>query len=58
MRRNVKIAHELRNPLSMILLWQQIASHAEDAEERARALAAIRQCALEQAAAIDRLFPR
>lgn len=58
MRRNVKIAHELRNPLAMILLWQQIATHTEDAEERARALAAIRQCALEQAGVIDRLFPR
>jgi len=57
-KRNVEIAHELRNPLSMILLWEQIASRTHDAEERARALAAIRQCALEQAAAIDRLFPR
>lgn len=58
MRRNAKIAHDLRNPLSMILLWQQIATRTQDPEERARALAAIRECALEQAATIDRLFPR
>jgi signal transduction histidine kinase len=57
-KRNVMIAHELRNPLSMILLWGQIASRTQDEQERARALAAIRQCALEQAATIDRLFPR
>lgn len=52
------LAHELRHPLAMILLWEQIARRSDSDEMRAAALDAIRQAALEQAAIIDRLARR
>ncbi len=53
-----ELAHELRNPLAQILIWEQVARLTDDPDVRARALTAIRECALEQNALIDRLLPR
>ena len=55
---SAKLAHELRQPLSLILLWEQIARISDCATTRAAALDAIRQAALEQSALIDRLARR
>ncbi len=52
------VAHDLRHPLSTILLWEQIARHTDCAATRAMALDAIRQAALDQAEIIDRLVER
>lgn len=48
-------AHDLRGPLSQILIWGQIAELPVDAELRERALVEIRQAALQQAELIDRM---
>jgi signal transduction histidine kinase len=51
-------AHQLRHPLAVILLWEQIARGSESPATRKAALDAIRQAALEQSAIIDRMAPR
>jgi signal transduction histidine kinase len=50
-----ELAHELRESLSTIMLWEQILRASDDAKLRVQALDAIRDCAREQARVIDRL---
>ena len=53
-----ELAHELRHPLSTILLWEQVARLCDTEATRAAAFDAIRTAALEQATIIDRLVRR
>jgi signal transduction histidine kinase len=48
-----KLAHELRDPLSTIMLWEQLMRLSDDPEVHARGLDAIRACAEAQAQVID-----
>ena len=50
-----KLAHQLRDPLSTIMLWEQLMRVTDDPEVRARGLDAIRDCAQAQAEVIDEL---
>ncbi len=50
-----KLAHQLRDPLSTIMLWEQLMRATDDPEVRARGLDAIRDCAQAQAQVIDEL---
>ncbi len=50
-----KLAHELRDPLSTIMLWEQLMRLSDDPQLRARGLDAIRECAQAQARVIDEL---
>jgi hypothetical protein len=53
-----RLVHDLRHPLSLILLWEQIARLSDSADTRTQALDAIRTAALEQASILDRLARR
>ncbi|MGE5185734.1 MAG: histidine kinase dimerization/phospho-acceptor domain-containing protein [Acidobacteriota bacterium] len=50
-----KLAHQLRDPLSTIMLWEQLMRTTDDPEVRARGLDAIRDCARAQSEVIDEL---
>lgn len=50
-----ELAHELRESLSTIMLWEQILRVSDDAQVRAQAIDAIRECAKAQALVIDEL---
>jgi signal transduction histidine kinase len=50
-----ELAHELRESLSTIMLWEQILRMSDDEKVRARAIDAIRDCARAQARVIDDL---
>lgn len=49
------LAHQLRDPLSTIMLWEQLMRLSDDPEVRSRGLDAIRDCALAQSQLIDEL---
>jgi signal transduction histidine kinase len=49
------LAHELRESLTTIMLWEQILRVSDDAAVRARAIDAIRESAQAQARVIDRM---
>lgn len=50
-----KLAHDLREPLAAIMMWEQVMRASDDATVRARALEAIRDAAAAQALIIDRI---
>jgi len=49
------LAHDLREPLATILMWEQILRLTDDPLLRAKALDAIRESAREQTALLDQL---
>lgn len=50
-----RVAHQLRDPLSTIMLWEQLLRISDDPTTRARGLDAIRDSAQAQEKVIDRL---
>jgi hypothetical protein len=50
-----ELAHELRESLSTIMLWEQILRASDDPHVRTQAIDAIRDCAYAQARVIDEL---
>lgn len=50
-----ELAHELRDSLTTIMLWEQILRVSDDAAVRARAIDAIRDSAQAQARVIERI---
>lgn len=50
-----RVAHELRDPLSTIMLWEQLLRITDDPATRARGLDAIRDSAQAQERVINRL---
>jgi signal transduction histidine kinase len=56
MKTVAQLTHDLRDPLSTILMWEQVLRLTEDPAMRERALDAIRDSARAQAAIIDELL--